>query len=131
MHQMILELLSHRTPPSAVSADVLTVTAITSPSFKVAKDVFSGSFICKCRSGLAYSTKLLADFQLARATEHLCHHSDGTKRSQIDIQNSILRIAWKSGYKNTILDSAIMSEDETAGLLIRQSSGRVRRTGTA
>ena len=45
------------------------------------------------------------------------HHSDGTKRRQIDIQNSIVRIASNAGYTNVCLDSAIISEDETAVLL--------------
>ena len=44
-------------------------------------------------------------------------HSDGTKRRQIDIQNSVLLIAKNGGFKNIVLDSAIMSECETVPLL--------------
>ena len=117
MHQLMLELLSHRTPPSCVSANVLTVAEILSPNYKIAKELFSVSFVRKCRSELTYATKLLAAYQLAQEEVWLQHFSDGTKRRQIDIQNSVIRIARNGGYKNICLDSGIMSEDETAILL--------------
>ena len=45
------------------------------------------------------------------------HHLDGTKRWQIDIQNSAVRIVSNAEYNNVRLDYAIISEDETAVLL--------------
>ena len=97
-HLMMLEFLSHRTPPSCVATNILTVTEIVSPRFNIVKEIFSKNFVRRGRSELAYSTKLLAAYQIAKSTELIAHHSDGTKRRQIDIQNSVLWIAKNGGF---------------------------------
>ena len=114
---MVMEFLSHRTPPSCISQNVLTVASILSPNFKVVHELFGVSFLRQCRSSLAYFTKLGAAFVLALEEVWLEWHGDGTKRRQIDIQNSVVRIAKNGGFITVCLDLAVIPEDETAVLL--------------
>ena len=130
MTQMVLELLSHRTPPSCVGANILTVANIICPNFEVVEEVPAVSFVQHCRSVLSYMTKLLAAYQLALAECFLEHHSDGTQRRHISLNNSIVRIAIEGGFKCVTLNSAILSEDETSQVLT-QAIVRTFREGRA
>ena len=111
---MVLEMLSHRTPPSCVSQNILTVAEILCPDFKIVKELPSTRFVCGCRSVLSYFTKLMAAYQLAKVDTHLELHHDSTKRRQISIANLIIRIAIEGGFKNVTMKSAILSTNESA-----------------
>ena len=115
--QMVLEMLSHRTPPSCVSQNILTVAEILCPDFKSVKELPSTRFVCGCRRVLSYFTKLMAAYQLAKVDTHLELHHDSTKRCQISIANLIIRIAIEGGFKNVTMNSAILSTNESAVML--------------
>ena len=114
---MILELLAHRTPPSCVAANILTVSKMILPHANIVVELPSVSFVRKSRSTLSFLTKLLAAYQLAKADKLLEHHSDGTMRRQISMNNSIVRIASGGGFRTVTLNSAILSVDETSEML--------------
>ena len=128
MTQMVLELLSHRTPPSCVSQNILTIAFIICPIHPIVKELPSKSFIRKCRSVLSYLTKLLAAYQLGKTNTHLQLHHDGTTRRQIALANLIIHIACLGGFKNVCLNSAILSHNETA-VMQRDSILRTYREG--
>ena len=127
---LVMELLAHRTPPSCITSNILTVAKVLLPNYECVKELPSVGFVRGCRGTLSYLTKLLASDELARAPKYIEQHSDGTSRRQISIQNNIIRIAVEGGYKNVTLDSACLSVDETSEMIADSilrsfSSGRV------
>ena len=48
-----------------------TPTEIVSPHFNIVKEIFSKNFVRRCRSELAYLTKLLAAYQIAKSNEFI------------------------------------------------------------
>ena len=128
--QLVLEMLSHRTPPSCISANILSVVKVILPNYEVIKEVPSVEFIRSCRGTLSYFTKLLAAVELAKAPVYLEQHADGTSRRQIEFYNNIIRIAVDGGFKNVTLDSCILTRDGTAemqrdGILRSFQTGRL------
>ena len=115
MRQMVLEMLSHRTPPTCIAPNILTVAEIICPD--LVQELPGDSFMRSCRSELTYFTKLCATYQLGHAETFLEHHSDGTARHQTSMQNSIMRISSEGGFKNVTLSSAILSVDETSEMV--------------
>ena len=115
--RMVLEMLSHRTPPSCIAPNILTVARTIYPNRDIVFELPGVSFIRHCRSVLSYLTKLLAAFLLAKAPKYLEFHLDGTSRRQITMNNAIVRIAILGGFRNICLNSAILSEDETSAML--------------
>jgi hypothetical protein len=99
--QMILEMLSHRTPPSCIAANILTVAEILfsfSPT-PIIKELPSTNFIRECRTVLLNTTKTLAAFQLGNEKEWVQFFGDGTSRRQIEIQNAIVAVMTEGGFK--------------------------------
>ena len=115
--RMVLELLSHHTPPSCIGPTILTVAKTICPNSKVVIDLPGVSFVRHCRSVLAYLTKMLAAYQLALVDKYLEHHSDGFHRRQTAMNNSVVRIAVEGGYRNITLNTAILLEDESSAVL--------------
>ena len=83
----------------------------------IVKELPSISFVRGCRNTLSYFTKLIAAYQLGKADTYIEHHSDGTQRHQILMQNSIIQIASEGGYKTGTLSSSILAEDETGEMI--------------
>ena len=75
---MVLELLSHRTPPRCIAANILTVGETLCPHINIVKELLIISFVRGYRSALLLFTKLLVAYQLGKADNFLDHHSDGT-----------------------------------------------------
>ena len=116
---LVLEMLSHRTPPSCVSANILSIAEYIFPSFKAVKELPGVSFVRGCRSVLSYLTKLLAFDRVALTDKYLELHSDGTKRRQTDFQNLVVRISHgDAAFKNVTLNSAIIPQSETSAMLV-------------
>ena len=63
--EIILELLSHRTPPSCIAANILSISSLLNPNYNVVEELPATNYIRECRSVLGYITKTLAVFQLA------------------------------------------------------------------
>ena len=115
--RLVLEMLSHRTPPSCIGPNILSVAMTIFPNDNIVLELSGISFVRECRSVMAYLTKMLAAYQLAKVDIYFEHHSDGTSRRQITINNIIIRIATEGGFRNITLNSAILSEDETSEVL--------------
>jgi hypothetical protein len=117
MIEMVLETLSHRTPPSSISPIILTVLEICVPCWKIVKALPSNNWIRQCRTLLVFITKMLAAMKLGLATEYNQLFMDGTNRWQTPIQNAIVRYLGESGYKIISLDTAIIAVNETVECL--------------
>ena len=112
--QMVLEMLSHRTPPESIPANILTVCSLICPDYDIVKELPSSKFVLECRTVLAVETKTLGAYQIARASRLIMHHSDDTSRQGITFGNSISKIEDERGTRNVALSSAIVAVDGTA-----------------
>jgi hypothetical protein len=117
--QLIIELLSHRTPPSCVSANILSVVSLICPDYSsIIKDLPGVSFVRDCRSLLVVTTKTLAAYQLAKLKlfDQLC--TDGsTDWRQFEIDNVVVGFLTNNGYKTVVLDATIIPTNKTAECL--------------
>ena len=69
--QLVLELLAHRTPPSCISSDILSVAKVILPNSDVIYQLPGVELICLCQGTLSYLTKLLASYELAISPKFL------------------------------------------------------------
>ena len=104
-------MLAHRTPPSCISSNIISVAKIILPKSYVIHQLLHVEFIHSCRGNLLYLTNILDSDELARAPKFLDQHSDGIARRRKEFQNNIVRIAKEGGFKHVTLDSCIMSVD--------------------
>jgi len=113
--QMILEMLSHRTPPTCISANILTVAELLHPNnTDIVKQLPGITFIQDCRSIVTVVTKTIATYQLASVSEYKQLFTDGTSHRQTEIQNAVVGILTNGGYKMITLSSGILLENETS-----------------
>ena len=68
---MILEMLAHRTPPTCIAANILTVANSLHPNYDAVQILPCVSIVRECRSVLLVTTKTLAAYQLACVPEYL------------------------------------------------------------
>ena len=111
---MILEMLSHRTPPSCIAANILTISELLNPYYDMVKELPSVSFIRDCRSVNLHLTKTLSAYLLAKVKVYSELFSDGTSRRQTSIQNLIIGFLEDGGFKTVTLSTSILAEDDTA-----------------
>ena len=111
---LILEMLSHRTPPTCVAANVLTVVKILFPMSDVVKKLWTTHFVRDCRSVLVFFTKTLAAYNLARLARFDQLFSDGTDRRQIKIENAVVGYLSDRGFRTITLACDIIAERPTA-----------------
>ena len=114
----MIELLSHCTPPSCVSANILSMISFTNPNNKyLVKDLPDVSFTQECRSLLVIITKTLAAHHLAGLGlwDQLC--TDGTDRRQTEFENVVVGYMSNNGYKTVVLDATIIPDGKTAKYL--------------
>ena len=83
---MVLELLSHRPPPSCITTKILTVAEILYTHTKIVKELPSISFVRGCRIEVSFFTNLLAAYRMGKDNKYLEHHSDRTQRRQISLK---------------------------------------------
>ena len=69
--QLVLELLAHRTPPSCISSNILSVAKVILPNSDVINQLPGVEFISLCRGTLSYLTKMLESNELAIAPKFL------------------------------------------------------------
>ena len=69
MVQLILEMLSHRTPPSCIAPNILTFAKVLFLFVSIVKLLPSASFVRDCRSVLVFFTKALAAYSLAKVDQ--------------------------------------------------------------
>ena len=58
--QMVLKMLAHRTPPSCISSNILSVAKVIIPNSDVIYQLPGVEFICSFQVNLSYLTNLLA-----------------------------------------------------------------------
>ena len=112
--EMVLELLSHRTPPACISANILTVASILFPNGASVLELPSTSFVRECRTLLVHTTKTLAAYTLGKVDKYDELFNDGTSRRQTSIENVIIGYMTENGFKTVTLSTSILAEDETA-----------------
>jgi hypothetical protein len=112
--EMIMELLSHRTPPSCISANILTIANIMFPNHSIIKELPSTNFIRETRSVLSNTTKSLAAYQLGQNTNWVQAHGDGTSRRHTTMENTIVAMETDTGLKTITLNNCIIAKDGTA-----------------
>jgi len=78
MTRLVLEMLSHRMSPSFIGPITLSIAMVIFPNEDIVLALPSISFVRECQSVMAYLTKMLTAYQLAKVDIYLEHHSDGT-----------------------------------------------------
>ena len=111
---MVIEWLTHCTPPESITANILTVCRLVSPNNNIVGSLPGVDFVHKCRSVVAVETKTLGGYRITKAVKVLDNHSDDTYRRGVYFGNSILKIYTKDGYENVALLLAIFAADGTA-----------------
>ncbi len=116
--QIVLELLSHWTPPSCIPANILTIAESLNPNVDVVRELPGLSFVRECCSVLVVVTKTIAAYLLGRVTSYKQLFSDSTSRRQTAIQNVVLSLLSESGYEMVTLSSGIIARDKTSQSLV-------------
>ena len=116
--QMVLEMLSHCTPPSCIPPVILTVveSLYDDQTVNAVRQLPSVRTVREWRSVLVVVTKTLAAYLLGRADSYEQLFTDGTSRQQTAIQNTVMGILKEGGFKMVTLSSGILAENETAGV---------------
>ena len=112
--EIILELLSHRTPPSCIAANILSISSLLNPNYNVVEELPATNYIRECRSVLGYITKTLAVFQLAKEKSWKQLFTDGTTRRGLDIENLVIGVMTDGGFKCITVSTSVMPEDQSA-----------------
>lgn len=118
--QLILEHLSHRTPPSSFmyrAKHSFYCRTYYAQRYTIMIECPGLRFVRYCRSILVYVTKTTAAFEVALASEIVQMFFDGTSRRQTEMNNLIpkVRDVFRPGqYRKVTLDGCIIARDGTA-----------------
>ena len=114
--QLVCEIISYDTPPSCITANILSQAKTTHPSSTVLHNIPSINYILECRSVLLCITKTLATFESAKIPtwEHL--FTDGTISQQVTNKNFIIGVPEENGegFNSIMLSCSILAKDETS-----------------
>ena len=110
--EIILELISHRTPSSCIAANILNVSSSLNPNYNVVEELPATNYIHECRSVLGYITTTLATFQLAQEKSWKQLFTDGTTRRGLDIENLVIGVMTDGGFKCITVSNSVMPEAE-------------------
>ena len=90
--ELILEFLAHRTPPSNIAPNILSVASATFPNKNIVKQLPSLRFIQQMHTVLLHVTKTLAAFQLAGVSHfsQMFTDTDGTSRRKTSFENLVV-----------------------------------------
>ena len=112
--QLIIELLSHRTPPSCVLANILPVVSlICADNLSIINNLPGVSFVRDCHSLLVVTNKTLAACQLAKSKsfDQLCTDSRDQRQHKID--NVVVGFLIGNGYNTVVLNVTIIPTSKT------------------
>ena len=107
-------MLSHGTPPSAVSANILSVCKLLVPGASIIEELPSIRFVRRCRTAPLHLSKTLAAYEIVSHEVFEQFFTDGTTRRQTEFQNVIIGIITSAGYRRVALDGCIISEEHNA-----------------
>ena len=127
--QLVVECLSHRTPPLSICPNIVSVVKLLMPNADIIKELPGNRFVRYCRTILAQVSQTLAAYNIAVADTIEQSHTDGTSVRQTAMQNFVVR-ATKDGVEKKIsLSSCILSVNESADSIaqaIQQEFGHAR-----
>ena len=109
-----LEMLSHRTPPESIPANIMTICKLISPNNNIVQELPGVDWVRKCRSIMVVETKTLGAMQIAAADATVGHHADDTSRRGKGFGNCIVRVRNGPVFSNVALSSCIFAADGTA-----------------
>lgn len=112
--QLVLEWLANKTPPSAISKNLITAAELLIPNTPIVKELPHISFVRGSRAVLACVTKTLAAYVVASSDVIEQLFTDGTNRRQTPLNNVILKVKHNGVSKNIALDTCIIAVNETA-----------------
>lgn len=112
--QLVVEMLANGTPPSAVSANILSVCKLLFPGAPIVRELPSIRFVRSCRTVLLHLAKTLAAYEIASTDVYEQLFTDGTTRRQTEFQNVIIGVLTPAGYRRVALDGCILSEEHNA-----------------
>eukprot|EP00986_Skeletonema_menzelii_P003022 scaffold889_cov173-Skeletonema_menzelii.AAC.1 len=111
---LIMEWLSNRTPPSCISANILSLCSNIMPSVNIALELPTTPYIRTVRSLLVVVTKTLAAYTVAKLPQYHQLFTDGTSRRQTELNNMLIGYVTDKGLRTTTLDNMILSPDKTS-----------------
>ena len=114
MYQLMIEMLSHRTAPSCIPQNILSVCEILLPQCQIIQALPAVNVVREARSVLSFTTKALAAYQLGRVPTFKQLFANGTSRRQTSIQNCIIGFLGDGGFKTVTLSNSILGVDDTA-----------------
>ena len=109
---LICELLVNSTPPSAVPANIQTMSAAMTGA--EAEELPAVNFVRQCRTVLQNLNETLAALRLGKADTWHQLFTDGTSRRQIAFQNLVIALMEDGKLDPVIVSSCMVLEDETS-----------------
>ena len=112
--QLVVECLSHRTPPLSICPNIVSVVQLLMPNSDIIKELPGNHFVCYCRTILTQVLQTLAAYNVAVVDTIEQSHTDGTSVGQTAMQNFVVRATKDGVEKKIMLSSCILSENESA-----------------
>ena len=112
---LICELLTNGTPPSAVPANLQTMSAAMNGC--EASKLPCLDFVRRCRTVAQNLNTMLAIMRSGKANKWNQIFTDGTTRRQIAFQNLVIGIEEDTGFDSVIASSCIFVQNESAAKL--------------
>ena len=109
---LICELLVNGTPPSAVPANIQTMSAVMNGA--ESHEMPSVTFVRQCRTVLQNMNKTLSALRLGNTKTWHQLFTDGTSRRQITFQNLVIALMEDGQLDPVIVSSCMILEDETS-----------------
>lgn len=125
---LICELLVNGTPPSAVPANIQTMSAAMSGA--EASELPSVNFVRQCRTVLQNLNETLSALRLGNASTWHQLFTDGTTRRQIAFQNLVIGLMEDGKLDPVIVSSCMILEDETSETQVQSIVDMVSSFGT-
>jgi hypothetical protein len=92
--QLVIEMLVHGTPPSSISANILSVCKLLFPGVPIIKELPSVRYVCNCRTVSLHLAKTLAAFEIASQGVFSQLFTDGTTRRQTEFHFRTLSLSY-------------------------------------
>ena len=121
---LICELLVGGTPPSAIPANIQTMSAAFTGA--EATELPSINFVRQCRTVLQNINETLSALRLGQADTWHQLFTDGTTRRQIAFQNLVIALMVDGKLDPVIVSSCMILEDETSETQVRSIMNTVR-----
>ena len=108
---LVIEMLAHRTPPSCISPNILSVLEILNTGKASVKELPSLQFVHNGRTLLQFMTKTLAAYLIGKSDSIDQIFTDGTNRRQTSLQALICGFMSDNGFNMVALSSCIIAEE--------------------